>query len=225
MRGRGVCHWRLIVAALAAVGITALLSGPLATWLQAREHVVVPATRQVEGGGPWSAVYLVAGARAQARRIAALEAWFAAGGRAPLVLIGNDSQKSYYSRPHGRNLTRTEWALEKLAGTVALGTMRREVVPGRFFGTDAEMEALGAYLAARPELRRVALVTCRFHGRRALRRFAAHVPPGVEGGLIPGTPHREDRLPWVVAAELLKLARDRVGLSQAAFLSRSARDG
>jgi len=221
MKRPGLHRWRLVVAVGVALGATALLSGPVATWLQARDREAAPPGRSAEPDGAWRAVYLVAGARAQGRRIDALEAWVATGGAPPpLVLIGNDPQKSFYSRAHGRNLTRTEWAVEKLAASPVLGAVPREIVPGRFDGTDAEMEALGAYLAERHELRRLALVTCRFHGRRVLRRFAAHAPEGVAAGLVPGTPHREDRLPWIVTGELLKLARDRAGLSRAPLLSR-----
>ncbi len=204
------------IAALLVAVLAGLLSGPVAVWLQARTQWAAP-------GDDWCAVYLVAGARAQDRRIAALEAWLATRAQAlplPPVLVGNDAGESFWSRSHQRNLTRAEWAVEKLTRPDAPVALDVRVVPGQFFSTDAEMQALAVYLEQHPETTRLALVTSRFHGRRVLQRFAAHAPAGSHAALVPGVPFRENRLPWVVAVELLKLLRDRLGLSGLPLLTR-----
>ena len=171
-------------------------------------------------------MYLVAGAKGQQRRVAALLG-FAAGGRDWVVLIANDTVIGRWSRAQQRNLTMAEWAqvtlAEQLSGTGAGGgavTPRPDIVSGVFTGTDQEMELLSDYLAPRSELRRVALVTCPFHARRAVERLRLYADEGLQIGLVQVEPAAVDRLPWVVLGELAKLARDALGWSRVWWLSR-----
>ena len=218
---RGRQHHRRLIKAAAILLLLALalLGGPAANWLQMRHRLADPAQ-------PWDAVYLVCGARAQQRRIRALTEWLALTPSAPpIILVGNDPQKSFWSRDHQRNLTRTEWGVNALeqwhrARYAALDAPPAiQVVPGAFSNTDGEMQALADFLRRHP-YRRVALVTSRFHARRALARLETHAPEILEIAVIPGAPNWENRAPWIVAAEYLKLLRDTLGHAQTPLLSR-----
>jgi hypothetical protein len=221
-RPRFLRHHR--IATLSILAALALLGGPAADALHARRRAADPAQS-------WDAVYLVCGARAQQRRIRALTRWMEQSPHPPpLILVGNDGQQSLWSSPHQRNLTRAEW------GMIALqewSTHRDDqgtdaplvrLVPGTFSNTDGEMQALAAALRLAPELRRIAIVTCRFHTRRALRRLDAYAPPGLVIAMVPGTPYWEDRAPWIVAGEYIKLLRDALGYAQTPFLTRPTAD-
>ena len=155
----------------------------------------------------------------------------------PTILVGNDPQKSLWCRQHQTNHTRTGWAEEKLKAEIGKLKLRGEqrarpedgntnisafcfpisalprVVPGNFRNTDGEMAALAIYLKAHPEIQSIALTTSRFHGRRLLQRYRKHIGDHPSVGLIPGTPHWENRAPWRVLAEYLKLLRDQLGLT------------
>jgi len=218
-----VVRRRWIGWAFAAGTLLYGILGPAANRLQSHADWADP-------GQVWDAVYLVAGARAQDRRIAALGNWAA---RCPaaagwVVLVGNDPQPGRWCRLHQTNHTCVAWAVEKLAALPVIRAHRRDdakltVVPGSFTGTDGEMAALAAYLRQHPELTRVALVTSRFHARRLLRRarqHAAELP--VDFGIVPGLPYWENRAPWIVLGEYAKLLRDRFGLARAPLLSRGA---
>lgn len=164
------------------------------------------------------AVYMLAGERDQDRRIAAVAAYME---RTPSnhvrFLTGNEMAVGPYSLSDQRNLTVGEWAVRKLA---ALG-VNVQTVPGRFNGTDGEMAALAGYLRAHPEIRTLALCTSGFHVRRSLRRLAAHAGGGgMNVVVVCAYPSWRDRAPWTVLAELLKMARDALGLSHARWLSR-----
>lgn len=191
-----------------------VLCGPAATWLQSREAWAVPMR-------DWGAVYLVCGARAQDRRIQALLAWLpsynAADAPSPVILIGNDPQKSLWCHSHQTNHTRTAWAVEKLASTV---TLPLAVIPGSFHNTDGEMQALAAYLQQHTNITSVAMVTSRFHARRLLQRYHTHIGDHPPAGIVPGLPRWQNRAPWIVALEYLKLLRDRLGLTH--LISRPA---
>jgi hypothetical protein len=210
---------RLIgTAAALLLAALALLCGPAADRLQMRH-------RQADPAQPWDAVYLTCGARAQQRRIRALTEWLAHTPSPAVILVGNDPQQSCWSREHQRNLTRTEWSVGALTewtrtqyGPDADAPGIR-VVPGSFSNTDGEMQALATYLRTTPYLR-VALVTCPFHARRALERLEAHAPANITLAIIPGTPHWENRAPWIVAAEYLKRLRDALGHSQTPLFTR-----
>jgi hypothetical protein len=88
------------------------------------------------------------------------------------------------------------------------------VIPGNFRNTDGEMAALAIYLKAHPEIQSIALATSRFHGRRLLQRYRKHIGDHPSVGLIPGIPYWENRAPWRVLAEYLKLLRDHLGLTE-----------
>jgi hypothetical protein len=214
---------RLAKAAFAAALLLVILMGPAATCLQSRGEWADP-------NAAWDAVYLVAGARAQDRRIAALTDWLAAtpepasAGRMR-VLIGNDSQVGHWCREHQTNHTRAEWAIEKLEEAPAATSRASgpEVVPGAFSSTDGEMQALRDYLAAHPGIKRVALATCRFHARRILAGAGRHCASADRVfGVIPGPAYWENRAPWIVLGEYAKLLRDTLGLSLASGLTRRA---
>lgn len=200
------------LAALAA-GLL-LLCGPGATWLQSRHKWADP-TQQ------WDATYLVCGARAQDRRVTALTDWLSrspADVRLPVILVGNDPYKGLWCRQHQTNHTRTGWAVEKLTSSIAVSAPSNSkafplVVPGEFINTDGEMVALAGHLDAHPEIQSIALCTSRFHGRRLLRRYRQHIGDHPRVGIIPGAKYWENRAPWIVAGEYLKLLRDRLGLT------------
>ncbi len=96
------------------------------------------------------------------------------------------------------------------------------VVPGNFHNTDGEMAALAAYLKAHPEIHSIALATSRFHSRRLLQRYQKHTGNHPNVGIIPGIAHWENRAPWIVLGEYLKMLRDRLGLTS--HLTRSGRE-
>lgn len=213
-------HRRLLkVLAILVLLALVLLGGPAANWLQLPH-------RQADPAQPWDAVYLVCGARAQQRRIRALIEWLArTPSPPPVILVGNDPQRSFWSHDHQRNLTRTEWGVNALeqwhrARYAALDAPPAiQVVPGAFSNTDGEMQALAAFLRRHP-YRRVALVTSRFHARRAVARLENRTPEIFDIAIIPGAPNWENRAPWIVAAEYLKLLRDTLGHAQTPLLSR-----
>lgn len=206
--------------AIAMLALLVLLVGPAADALHVSHRTADPSQ-------PWDAVYLVCGARAQQRRLQALTQWMERSTHPPpLIFVGNDSQNSLWSRVHQRNLTRAEWGIVALEDWKAqrYGTMTNapqiRLIPGSFGNTDSEMQALGNALHRSPEIRRLAIVTSRFHARRSLRRLDTYAPPGCLVAVVPGVPHWEDRAPWIVASEYLKMLRDAFGYTQTPFLSR-----
>ena len=210
---------RLLVAGASVAASCIVLSWPAATWLQCRS-LHVSSAQEVD------AVYLVAGAKGQRRRVEALLD-FAAGGRDWVVLIANDTVIGRWSRAQQRNLTMAQWAeailrRELPARDRERGTETIEpiIVPGMFSGTDREMELLSVFLRTRPEIHAVALVTCSFHARRAVARLRRHAGGGLEVSVVPVPQAAVDRLPWVVLGELAKLARDALGWSRVQWLSR-----
>jgi len=229
MAPQGRYRRRLIAAGLLLV----MVIGPAAGWLQSPRDCA-------DAQMAWDAVYLVAGARAQDRRIGTLTNWVVEipPVRRPVILIGSDPQISYWCSRHQTNHTRTAWAVEKLCDALRGGEggglqqrapedvvleadARMIVVPGQFSGTDGEMEALSEFLAVHPEMTRIALVTSRFHSRRAMQRARCHAPSRVFA-VVPAPPHWEDRAPWIVAGEYAKLLRDALGLARAPGLARAA---
>jgi len=205
-------------AGIAAVGIF-MICGPLAGRLQMRESLAAP-------NRACDAIYLVCGARAQDRRIAALGRRLhelkVAGIAAPPILIGTDSQKNRWCSRHQTNHTVTAWAVEKLEPRLKnySPAPRLIIVPGTFCNTDGEMRALGAWLGRHPEFRTVALVTSRYHARRAYERLRAHAPPALEIRIVSGIPYWKNRSPFKVTAEYLKILRDRYGLSYCPLIAR-----
>ncbi|MFU8779897.1 MAG: ElyC/SanA/YdcF family protein [Kiritimatiellia bacterium] len=193
----------------------AVISGPMASRLQMR-------TQKPQHAQHMDAIYLVCGARAQARRLRTMHAWLKAQPQSDniQIWIGNDTQNSLWSRKHQRNLTRAEWAYEYASTHFA--THKIQILPGTFSNTDGEMLALARYVADRPEIRKVAFVTCGFHARRSLARFSKHASGNIAVSVIPVIPHWENRAPWIVTAEWLKILRDRLRLSQHPWLSRQS---
>ncbi|NQT92727.1 MAG: glycosyltransferase, partial [Lentisphaerae bacterium] len=96
-----------------------------------------------------------------------------------------------------------------------------EIVPGKFNGTDGEMDALAGYLRSNTAIQKVALVTSPYHLRRVANRFRLYAPSETDLVLVPGRARWSDRMPWLVLGELGKMGRDAGGLSRAPFLSRN----
>ncbi len=207
---------RLLKAALGVALALILLSGPLGTWVQSRGRLVAPETHA-------GAVYLVAGARAQDRRVDAAVGFVSAmTNRVPVVLIGNDELASRWSSDDQRNLTMGEWAVRKVS--CRLDEKGRDVdvrlLDGGFGGTHREMEILAGYLDAHPEISTLALVTSPYHARRCVKRLETRVDGKVVVHVVPVEPSIGDRAPWIVAAELAKMIRDSLGLGNCPFLTR-----
>ena len=199
---------------VAILGLLPLvLMGPAATWLQCRDL-------WLDAGATPGTVYMAAGASDQARRIQAVAELGAVPRR---VLIGNDSMKNRWSREHQRNLSTCEWAVRGLQEIFAdvEEPPRIEVVPGTIHNTDDEMRALALYLKAHSDSNAIVLVTSPFHVRRLVDRFRRYNGE-INVSVMPAKPDWRDRAPWIIVAELLKLARDRLGLTHAPLLSRPA---
>lgn len=204
-----------IIGLVLAIGI-ALLMGPAATSLQMR-------SRWADQKESVDVVYLVCGARAQQRRLQAMHVWLHVHEPSNVrIWIGNDTQNSFWSRDHQRNLTRAEWA--ELFARKHFEQHDISIVPGAFANTDAEMAALAKALEQAPEIQTIAMVTCGFHARRALQRFTTHAPDSITAKIIPPVRHWENRAPWIVAAEWLKMMRDRVNLTHHRWLSRQPQE-
>lgn len=201
----------LLLAGVLLAAATVVLMWPVATWLQRPDLRAEPHTEDID------AVYLVAGARAQDRRIRAIVRFVSAAPR-PVILVGNDTTTAGWSGMHQRNLTVGEWAGVKLRE--ACPGVPVETVPGRFAGTDGEMAALAEHLRERPNVKRMAVVTSPFHVRRAVGRLRTHLDRDVEITVVAPEGTWHDRAPWVVILELAKMARDALGLSRARWLSR-----
>ncbi len=183
-------------------------------------------------------LYLVAGARAQERRVTALAGYARELARLtppplalPEIWIGNDFEIAYWSKSHGRNLTRAEWAVVKLVDRLEDDADRFDVhiVPGRAWGTDGEMaglaEAVRRRLEALDDRGRspllVTLVTCPSHSRRVATRLRSYAPDTLSMKVLTSPDHLREWLPWVTFAEWSKIARDTAGMSSAPFISRA----
>jgi len=204
---------RMTCAAVVTALVVAGLSGPAGTWLQTRELWIH------DGDAP-TALYLVAGEKDQDRRVEAAARWLcppSGGQRVGTVLIGNDWSVGPYSRRYQRRLTVAEWAVEKMQ---MRGVTNLTIVPGRITGTDSEMAALAVYLEGQSENRMLVVVTSPYHVRRVVSALQRHLRPGVDIRVLCATARWQDRAPWTVTAELLKLVRDHLGLSRAPFISR-----
>ena len=213
---RALCR-RIATGLSATVLLLLFLSGPVATSLQSKH-------RHAGKQQAWDAVYLVCGARAQHRRLRALDQWLDNNLHPPAyILIGNDTQNSLWSREHQRNLSRAEWAHHALLNRFAEHPSPQVLItPGSFSNTDGEMQALGNYLQNQPEIQSIALVTSPFHAKRTLLRFAAYAPESIHVAIVPGAPHWANRAPWTVLAEYLKILRDKLNLSQHTWVSRQS---
>jgi uncharacterized SAM-binding protein YcdF (DUF218 family) len=210
---RWIPHRKYLLGCLALLlALLTLLMGPAATALQMRQ------TTQSDPA-QIDAVYLVCGARAQQQRLQALTTWLDQDKSAHVIIwIGNDTQNSLWSRRHGRNLTRAEWAREHISHQQRPNPIT--ILPGTFSNTDGEMESLARFLHETPNIQHLALVTSRFHIRRTLKRLAMYAPATTSISSIPTASQWEDRAPWIVAAEWLKILRDHGKLSQHPWFSR-----
>ena len=211
----------LTLAVIAVVGAV-ILVWPAATWLQGRELWADPAA-------DIDALYLVAGARDQNRRIFGVVQFCKArevlGRGPPAVLLGND-QEVRYDIPgffEGRRLV--DLAHVKIPALLGAVLDRGaapalETVPGVFYGTDGEMAALAEYVRAHPELKRIVITTSPYHVRRVVLRFKTHDTGDAEVRVARIPQRWGDRNPILVLAELMKIIRDALGLSDAPLISR-----
>jgi hypothetical protein len=210
--------WSAGLVAIAAAVL--ILVWPVGSWLQYK------GVWRNEEEGFRGVIYLVAGARGQERRIEALLRYLSqmrSGGldsSEVSVLIGNDTRNDLWSDESQRTLTRTEPALERLGKICDDREIEIMLVPGQLNGTDEEMRMLVEYLTARSPVQDIVLVTSPFHVRRAVWRFRKHADSNVMVSAIVADAKWSDRAPWVVAVEMLKMARDGIGLSRAGLLSR-----
>ena len=114
-------RWLFVLAVVTVVVI--VLAWPVETWLECRE-------RQFAAKDPPNAVYLVAGAKDQLRRIDALVDFLCKYGndgsvnnpafKPMLVLIGNDRLKGQWSSAEQKNLTKAEWAVKFIKSRLCL---------------------------------------------------------------------------------------------------------
>ncbi len=136
-------------------------------------------------------------------------------GRAPVIILTNDGERSGWSYAQQRNPFFVERAAEELrrAGVPA---ERIEVLPSAVHSTREEAMLLGEYAAAH-QIHSVLLVTSAYHSRRALWTMRRVLRGGgVEIGLSAPAPGRQTPSPmtwwwhpsgWrIVAGEYLKLA-------------------
>jgi cellulose synthase/poly-beta-1,6-N-acetylglucosamine synthase-like glycosyltransferase len=203
----------------AALALSAGLCWSAALWLQARDWQARPFEKA-------DVLYVVAGARDQDLRVSAATAWLRKTRQQPLVLAGNDRARGGWSSAAQRNITMGEWAVVKLRRSMASlpggGDAAIEVVPGDFRGTDGEMDALAAFLSRDKAARRVTVVTSAFHVRRAVTDLRRHLGPAYAVSAVAAESSITDYLPWVVAGEALKLARDNLGMANVPLISRTA---
>ena len=224
-----------IFAVLMGLVFAFILMWPVATWLQYRELWIANEMTP-------DAVYLVAGSPEQDRRINGIVLFLRdkesslrlkngdekGQTNTPLqILIGNDNLTSRWSSEEQRNLKKAEWAMKKLEEKTPVQQLQKDgqvilkIVPGQFNNTDGEMIALGAFLKEQPKIRTLALATSLYHLRRAVWRLREHLDRDIVIVAVKEPPAWHDRLPWVVAGEICKMARDAMGLSHARFVSRS----
>jgi len=194
------------IAILVLLAVSAVLSWPVAGWLEGRESWVAPGARV-------DAVYILAG-NSDAARASGVAAWLQDGGWTGRILLSHDPSKGSWSRKDQRNLTMGEWAFRHLNEALAEADLDVpvEVVRLDMRGTDAEVASVARFAEERPDVRTIALATSRFHIRRTRMRASRYFTEAP--GMIPGERTWQDRAPWVVGAELLKMLRDRLGLTK-----------
>ena len=205
MNGR--LRWRFLRLVLAG----ALLWPPLA-WAAARALIMRAELERPD------ALVVLAGSSAYVERTH-LAARLFREGRAPVVLLTDDAERSGWSSAEQRNPYFVERAVAELAGA-GVPRERIKVLPQHVASTHDEARALREYAAAH-DMRALLVVTSAYHSRRALwtlrREFdGSGVEVGVEtvapGGHTPGT-----ALWWLhargwqaVAGEYVKLLYYRV---------------
>jgi len=203
-----------LLYSVAVISVLAVvLVWPAATWLECRE-------RKYDAENLPDAVYLVAGAKDQNRRIERLVDLYISllmrtNSQIPIILVGNDRLKGRWSSVAQTNLTAGEWAIkhidEKLQPMIKAEKhkLRFEIVPGVISGTDSEMKVLAQYLGEHAGLRELVVVTSPFHVRRTVERLNRYLvcPVGIHAATARNK--WNDRAPWTVLSELFKMIRDR----------------
>lgn len=233
---------KLKLYGIIATVLIVIICGPAASWLQTKKAWADPDKQ-------WDAVYLVCGARAQNNRLKALDTWWQQHQAASahnlenipsranipkntLILIGSDDQQGLWCRKHQTNHSVTEWASNKISGKCSNKrspklsiNIQPTIVPGVFSNTDGEMQALVRFLKANSEIQSLALVTSRYHARRAFIRLMTHLDSNeqITIGIVPGIKNINNRNPFVVILEYLKIFRDKLGLSHTPIISRRSK--
>lgn len=214
-------RWRGVTIALAIV--VAISSWPIPLWLQHRN-------RWLDDQQLPDALYLVAGARDQNRRLAAIAQWCdrtrrLRRPRAPLpLLIGNDSEPGPYSAADRATLSMAQWAVRK-AQQELTHCVRPVRLDGSPRGTDGEMEILADHLRRRPDLDHIGLATSAYHIRRTLWRLRHYASRhDLRLSALPIGRVTEDYTPWTALGELAKMGRDALGLSRHQLMSRGPLD-
>ncbi len=194
------------VALVALVCLGVILGWPVAEWLEARECWLAADARV-------DAVYVLAG-RPSLVRSKGVVAWLQGGGHTARVLVAADPMKGGWSRADQRNLTMGEWALRQLSESLAETGLdiEVEVIELDMGGTDAEIASLARLVNQREDIRSVGLATSRFHIRRTRKCAREHFDEVPD--MIPAVETWRDRSPWVVGIEVLKMLRDRMGLTR-----------
>lgn len=205
----------LVVWGLLSVAVLASGYIGVAQWLQQRSAWVGPHVSL-------DAVYIVAGSKDRGRRVDAVVAWMQrSGSSSTMILIAEDPNGNPCLDEKGERTPAVRWQSERIASELPLAEIA--VVPGHYYGTDGEMEALAKFLESKPAIQFIAIATCRSHVRRALQRARTHVTTARVVGAIPAASARVDYTPRRVASETLKILRDSLGLTRAPFLHRGWR--
>ena len=222
------CTASVATLTLALLLITYLTA---ARWLQQRSAWLGPLSEV-------DAVYIVAGAPKSEKRIGGVLDWACEYDcRPPTILVAEDPISTVRRLGADERIPVAVWQVERLTSELMSSSPHSNgraekpcnrprcrdiiVVPGLYYGTDGEMQALAKFLDQRPDLRRVALATSRSHVRRALGRAHAHIGVHRIFGAIPGQCDPDDFTPRLVFTEAIKLVRDRIGMSQAPALHRA----
>jgi uncharacterized SAM-binding protein YcdF (DUF218 family) len=158
---------------------------------------------------------VVLGGSATYKERTALAARLFKEGRAPLIILTDDGQKSGWSNAEQRNPLFVERARAEL---VRLGVPETAIfiLPGTVGSTQEEAEALRGFAFARG-LKSLLVVTSAYHSRRALRTMREQLSDrGVTVGLMAVPPGEQTPRPWLwwltlrgwpmVAGEYVKIA-------------------
>ncbi|HZH91984.1 MAG TPA: YdcF family protein [Pyrinomonadaceae bacterium] len=135
-----------------------LAAWPLAAWCAARALIVEVNVAQPE------AIVVLSGASAYAERARVAAALFASG-RAPKIILTNDSERGGWSSAEQRNPFFSELAAAELA-RAGVPAEKIEFVAQAVSNTYDEARAVRDYAAAR-NMRSLLVVTSAYHSRRA----------------------------------------------------------
>lgn len=191
-RKRGPWRVACVVLVVPALAV-AILSGPVATWLQCHDRR--PGVQAVE------VVYLVAGSGDQARRVHGLVAYLNEAEIPSRVLVHSDPLKGGWSRKEQRNLSVGEWAVETI---MTQARVPCEVLAGDYASTREEMRALASWAGERG-VTSVGLATSPYHARRCVVRLTETAVDDLTVLVLPVETAWRGRYPWTVVSELLKI--------------------